>query len=735
MNELKELESGIERLKSDSRTRKAVIDALEKEKAEMLRRSGELSDKLKQTSESYRKSLGRLTNSVNSQVTQLKMEIAELSNGLKGVSGLEQRLEFQEKRHEEAISKIEKELVVVEKNLSDVERLKTEFSHQRGFFQETKLQMDKSLQAGMAYVRKEMEVNRRDDSRAALEEFKQEIERITSIEKELNAHKTTQGARLDDCIEELSSLKSSLAGLRVLKERSGSLEEFSRGLEKRVSELAGRQKASTAMISSELSKRLDKSVSELKKDIDARHTEDARTHISEFKQELQRVASVEEKLSENEKRLDNLAEELSAFRPVSEHVALLNDRVEENLHMNQSLAGRTVSASDFERATGSISKRTEELENRLFTLDKRLSTDRGMLEKSIIKVLNDEKLLEGTQENIRKWFDAKQQDMEKKISTGLDSLTTQMEDGAALVDHLRTGSQKMDLMTREVPRKLDEQGKHIARLADARGELASSLETLYGDIRGISTGLSSSLERIASLEKGLSSSDKSKETMLDKLSNVVGVMDARLESSRNEIKEFREYVIGHVNGIINAYEKRFGELSKDISGKQMSGMERELAELEHLNAKISELDSLVKELSKKAVTDSEFVETVKALSKRIDSIENLYSDVDKKTSLREVQLDAAIQRALSDDKLLHAGQKHVKEWMESRISETEERLSGDIASQDSRLSGGFAKSRERTEKKLESLSSELKSMNERLIDEKGRRKALEQKLMSSMDAQ
>jgi chromosome segregation ATPase len=1364
MNELRELESGIERLKRDSHTKGAVIDALEKEKSELLRRSDELSERLRQTSEDYRESFSKLTASVNSQVNQLNMEITGLSNGLKGLSGLEQRLETQEKSHEKSLTRLEKELALVEKTLSDVERMKSELSQQKAFFQKAKLQMDKSLQAGIAYVRKEVEVNRREDARAALEEFKQEIGRITSLEKELNAYRRNQEARLDSTMEELSSVRSSLTELRVLKERTASLEGLGGELDNKVSELASRQKASTAMITSELSKRLDKSMSELKKGLDARRSEDAKSQLREFKQEIERIASMEEGLKAHEKRLDKLGQELSSLQPTSEQVDVLREKVEENLHMNQSLADRTVSIPDFERATKSISRGMEELEGRLFSLEKRLSTDKGRLEKAILEVLNEEKLLEGTQENIRKWFDAKHQELEKRVSSGLDALTTQMGEGAALVDHLRTRSQKLDLMARETPKKLEEHGRQITSLLDAKGGLTASLESLSGDIKTISSRLSSSLERISGLEKALSSTDKSKEsrldrlardmatyqqelknlnvllkefsdsgkldvaniraelgsalknltgeldgrvreaaesgleeirektkglasmrdleselkvlksgmsqltkagdfisevsaiksqlssldsrtgdfagrvareltefkksvdsrfselseeqatqfksefdfisksigsirdlssdikvfkskladierfsrtmlsqqdfaqfrdhietriseieglsgksldrltqdmegfkeriesgklsqkdftkamelvetrlqdmgvmakssteelrndidslkknlserlneargsqlrefkdelnrlsqlekdtgtyartheeridqlseslaslqamppelgmlreklesleklsgsavqgkdfsqklsginssleqlhaglasldkrlssqeagldaaiqealgedrllkksqagmgklidarmagidkkmsgsirelseafaqnsemisqlrgkiaemnllheqsvrnssaleklkermgnleaaskvtgerasgldqimkrlakleslsdsaldnsetlqslddrqrglesllgklphvvdkhsesiskilesreflaenisslkseikslsnnmfssqermtalekglsdnersreTRLDELSKAVESMDTKLESSRNEIKEFREYMIGHVNDTINAYEKRFGELGKEFSGRQTVNLEGSLGELKNLKARVSEIDSLTKKLSEKTVPDSEFVETIKSVSKRIDAIENLYSDIDKKTSVHDAQLDKAVQKALSDDRLLEASQKHVRGWLESRINDIEKRLSGDVASHASQLSdamreissireelaglkalgehldseamskvgeslGGFAKSREKMDKRLDSFTGELKSMNDRLIEEKGRINTLEQKFKSSMDAQ
>ncbi|MCK4714156.1 MAG: hypothetical protein KAT35_01155, partial [Candidatus Aenigmarchaeota archaeon] len=366
MNEIRELESGIDRLRRDSQSKKMLINALEKEKTELLRRSDELSDRLTKTSEAYKESSRKIMDYVNSQVSQLRMDMAGLSSSMESLSGLEKRLESQEKSHERTLNKIGKELIIVEKSLSDVDNLKTELSRQQSVFQDAKLRMEKSVQSGMVYLRKEMDVNRRDDARKALEEFKQEIERISSIESELNAYKRSQESRVDSLTDDLSSLKSSLADLRVLKERSKSLEDVTRSLEDGLSELSSRQKAASSLTANELSGKLGKGLESLKKDLESRRAEDTKAQLREFKQELQRVASLEQGLKENSKRLDSLGRELSSLQPAAEQVAILQDKVDENLHMNHSLADRTVSSSDFERAMRTMTKRAEELESKLF---------------------------------------------------------------------------------------------------------------------------------------------------------------------------------------------------------------------------------------------------------------------------------------------------------------------------------------------------------------------------------
>ena len=197
MNELSELESGIERLKRDSQSKKALIAALEREKQELLRRSEEISDRLRKTNEAYRESHRKVMDYVNAQVSQLRADFAGLSSSLEGLSGLEKRLEAQGERHDKSLDKIEKQLVLTDKGLSDLEKVRSEVSRQGSFLQEAKLQMDKSLQSGMAYLRKEMEVSRKEESKVAREEFRQEIERIASLEGELNLLRRSQSGKAE----------------------------------------------------------------------------------------------------------------------------------------------------------------------------------------------------------------------------------------------------------------------------------------------------------------------------------------------------------------------------------------------------------------------------------------------------------------------------------------------------------------------------------------------------------
>jgi chromosome segregation ATPase len=663
MNELRELESGIERLKRDSQAKRTMIDALEREKTELLRRSDELSDRLGKINEAYRESFSRLTNSVNSQVNELRGEIAGLSNSLKGLSGLEQRLESQERSHEKSLNRLEKELALVEKSLSDVERVKSELSQQKAFFQEAKLQLEKSLQAGVAYVRKEMELNRREDAKAALEEFKQELGRITSLEKELNAYKRSQGERLDSLVGELSSVRSAMAELKAIRERSSSLEGLARGLEEKFAGLSARQKTAVSTITSELSKQMERSIASLRKELESRRSEDAKAALEEFKQELGRISSLEQTLRAQEGRLDRLSKELSGLQPKAEQIALLREKIDENLHMNQSLADKTVSKSDFEQAMKSASKRADELDSMLFSLNKRLSTDKGRLEKSILEVLNEEKLLEGTQENIRKWFDAKSQDMEKRVSSGLDALTTQMEEGQALVDRLSQRSQRLDFLSREAPKRLEEHSKAISGLLDARTGLATSMESLSGDIKEVSGRLSSSLERISSLEKSVSSSDKSRETRLDSLAKELsGYQEfqaglstklasslerlSSLEKSLSALDKSNETRLDDFAGSISGYQEELSGLSERLSSslERISSLEKGMSSMdksrETMIGRLSrDMASLQQELMGQGMMFKEVSD-----SSRLD-MANLRNELNASLKAMKKELDARVRDA------------------------------------------------------------------------------------------
>ncbi len=619
MKEMTELESGIERLKRDSQSKKAMIAELEKEKQDMLRRSEELSQRITKNRDSFRDSLQKMNDFVKSQVNDLKMDVAGISNSVKGLSDLEDRLQKQEDNNGRAIEKLEKELVIVEKSLSDVERVKSELSRQRTFYQEAKLQLEKSLQSGMAYLRKEMDVNRREDAKKALEEFREEIERITSIEQELNSFRRSQTTRLDKLASEVSGIKASQQELEQVKERAGLLEEAARKLDSRVSDLQTKQKTASALITEELSKRMERDLGKFRKDLESRRQEDLKDRLKDFKQELQRLSSLEQAMGQSEKRLDGLGRELSELKPVQEQVQALREKAEENEHATQALADRAVSRQDFDRAVRGISKRAEELENRLFTVDKRLSTDKGRLEREILDVLNKERVMEGAQENIKKWFDARYQDVEKRLSSGIDTLTTHMEESNNLVDKLKEKSQAMDSITREVPKRLEQHDKTLTRLLDSKAEISGSLESLAKEASGLEKGLSQSLQRIASLEKGMSSLDKAKESRLDSLGQ-------DLACYRQEVEGLSEKLSGSL--------ERIASLEKGFSSDSRS--------------KLQKIDGMEKGLSEHAEKLASLFSGLRSITEKGDTLE--------KSIQADARERASLSKSLSDTLSGHGGQ-------------------------------------------------------------------------------
>lgn len=664
MNELKELESGIARLKRDSQSKKVLIGALEKEKAELLKRSDELSQRIVQTNEAYKESARKIMDFVNSQTGGLKTELAELSNSLKMVSELESRLESQEASHSKALSRIEKDLVAVNKSLSDVDAVKKELAVHRQFVQEAKVQMEKGLQSGVAYLRKEMDLNRRDEARKALDQFRQEIERISGLESELNAYRQSQETRVDRISSDLASTRSALQEVKLLRERSASLEDIVRGMGSKLDKLHTRQRTAEAVLESGLSKKLEKELASFRKDISGRRTEDVKQRLSEFRQEIERISGIEESLKANEKRMDKLSKELSGLHNTPQDIRDLRESIEESLHMNHSLADRTVSVPDFDKATKSISRRMEEMENRIFSLDKRFSSDKGRIEKSIIEVLNEEKILEGTQKNIKDWFDAKLNDIEKRVSSGLDALTTQMEDSSALMDRLRQRSQKADLLAKDLPKKVEGHEKAITRLIDSKSGLAASLGELSGELGNVSGNLSQSLQRIASLEKGLSASGKSMDASLGKLSTDLAAYQGELrnqsvllselsESSRLDMANLRTEVTSALKGMGNDLDSKAEKVAEQglrALREKTSGLAsiRDMsAELKVIKSNVSQLnlksretaESLSRELEKtRKSVDSRFDEITEEqasqfkkefdyISKNIDSIRGISSDI------------------------------------------------------------------------------------------------------------
>jgi len=501
-------------------------------------------------------------------------------------------------------------------------------------------------------------------------------------------------------------------------------------IETRLEDLGVMAKSSTE----ELRKDLDS----FKKSVSGSLNETRGSQLREFKDELKRVSQLESDMTTqartHEERLDQLSGTLTSLQAMPPEIGMLREK----LDSLEKLSGSAVYSRDFSQRVSGINSALEQLRAGLAGLDKRLRSQEAGLDNTIQEALGEDRLLKKTQDATNRLINARIATLDKKLSGSLGELSRSLAQNSGLISQLKGSVAEVRL------------------ISDHSAGSAASLEKLK--------------ERITALEKCLSTTDISRETRLDVISKAVEATDAKLDSSREEVKEFREHIIQHVNDTMGSYEKRLGELGKSLSGKQIGSIEKTASEIEHLKSRLSELDSMAKASSEDAVSESEFVETVKAVSKRVDSIESLYSDIDKKTSVHETQLNSAVQKALSDDRLLKASQKHVRGWLESRINEIEKRLSGDVASHASQLSdsmkeisaireelvslralgehpdaetmsrvgeslGGLAKSRERVEKRLDSLTGELRSMNDRLIEEKGRVNTLEQKFKSAMDAQ
>jgi chromosome segregation ATPase len=564
-----------------------------------------------------------------------------------------------------------------------------------------------------------------------LKEFKDELKRISHLEQSTEATARTHEERLDSLSEAFSSIQAMPSEISVLREKIGSIEELSGSLVKtrdfsqRLRELGSSVEQLQQGLSS-LDKRLHSQSAGLESAIEEalgeekllKKAQDGMNKLIES-----RITDVESKLSSS---IEELARGLLEKTGMVSH---LKERLSE-------ISRFTKLAADNEASLDSLKERVSNLE-----LSSKETGQKANEIDGIIKRL-----------------------------TRLESLSKTITDNSDLLDNLGEEYSSLRSLTSTLPSTLEKHSDAINKILESKDFLADSVASMKSDIKGLSDRASSFQERIVNLEKGFAANARSKETRLDELSETVSSMDSKLEASRSEIKEFREYVIQHVNDIINSYEKRFGELSKNLSARHSGGREKSLTEIVHLKDKVAELDSMTKNLSAKAVPETEFVETIKSISKRIDDIEELYSNIDKKTSVHEAQLDAAVQKALSDDRFLKAGQKHMQELLDTSIADIEKRLSESVSNQTSKLSknleeissireemgrlkvleqhldsdvmsrvgeslGSFTQVKQAIERKVESLSKELQSMNDKLIEQKGSSSAMEQRFKSALDKQ
>jgi len=252
-------------------------------------------------------------------------------------------------------------------------------------------------------------------------------------------------------------------------------------------------------------------------------------------------------------------------------------------------------------------------------------------------------------------LDEKIQDLSKTLSSDITSLSEKLKDNSDLILYLREKYQALDSLTKGVPKKLESQEALLNKIVESKEFLAKRSEALASELKSLSGNLSSDRDRLMTLEQKVGLQDKAKESRIDEIA------------------------------------------------KGLVKVEDRLSEIDVIKTKIDEIESIGKSLGEKSISESEFVSTVKSISKRIYDIEDLYKKLDKEFSLDKTKLQAAINQALSDEKILKSTQESLGKWLEEGLQKLNKKLSLDTEKLSRQL-----------EEKLENLNKKLYSDVEKL---------------------
>jgi chromosome segregation ATPase len=309
-----------------------------------------------------------------------------LSTQKAGLAGLEQRLSSQESRLADSLNR------------------------QRDYLTSAKEDLSKHLDREIGSIRKATEKKSQEQARASLAEFKAEIKRLSNAEEELNALRKAQDTSLSRLQKQISELQEGLRGaqpeIRLLEGRLAGLESSHRELSESLAEASDYHKTADSVIKAELTRYIDSSTKALRKEIDARRSEDAKAQIREFKDELKRLEGIDQELSAfragQEKRTDELSQALAGLSGPITDLKALSKRTDELEDIGMATDKRLDALED--RSAGQINdmaNRLNLIERTLIDLEKsqdglgkRVDSDSEQLHKTLGQVISDRKALE-----------------------------------------------------------------------------------------------------------------------------------------------------------------------------------------------------------------------------------------------------------------------------------------------------------------------------------------------------
>jgi chromosome segregation ATPase len=314
--------------------------------------------------------------------------LSERLSSLKaGLAGLEQRLAGQESR------------------LSD------SLNRQRDYLTSAKEDLSKHLEGEIASIRKTLERKSQEQAKTSLAEFKADFKRLSGTEEELKMLRKTLDTSTSRLQKEVADLQAGLQGARPeLKLLSGRLEELEsayKELSEGLTEASDYHKTADSVIKAELLKYFDAGMKAFRKEMETRRSEDAKSQLREFKDELKRLETLSQELSafreSQEKRTDDLSRSMSSLSGPLADLKNLSVRTGELEDIGMAMDKRLDAVEG--RGAGQISSMANRLnliEKGLGDvmashdkLEKRVSEDNEQLQGALGQVVSDRKALEG----------------------------------------------------------------------------------------------------------------------------------------------------------------------------------------------------------------------------------------------------------------------------------------------------------------------------------------------------
>ncbi len=692
MKELSELEAGVVRLKKNEEQQRRIIAALEKEKEELIARSSEFSERLNRMQESYQQASQRIMDFVKNQVEPIKERLAEIGIELKSIDEIEKDISSQKKRSEKeesAINNLINQMSLMQKDLESINLLRSSLRDQSKSLEETRKEMVRELERNIDSIKDDFEKKRVEDIKNQMSEFKKEINRIAGIEEEFRAYKKTQDSAFYKMSQNVADLEGTLAEIRLLRKRADTTEEFSKALDSKLSKLSRFQGDSLAELRSELLKDLEKAADSIRKDFEQRRMDDNKAQLTEFKAEINRISNLEEEMRGYKKSQDSELSRLSkTLEDAPSEIKIIKQKLSEAESMLSGFAKNSVSRSEFSDLFSNLNKRLEDSENRLFSLDKRLASERASIDKQITELASEEKIMDRTQESVKKAIAERIADIDSRMSgnlkaiaeqskanadviakirqqisgigtleensdaitklkerlTKMELVSKQISENQEVLDGVRERTRQIDAMTREVPKRLSSVEDSVGKINEAKEILFERSQSLGEQLKTLEESLSEERERIAAIEKESGVTDKKKESRLDRLDREIGdvrnalaeidVVRSRLDSVDSFSKMLDEKLAKESKGIRSEMDKR---IDKE-KGEQLSRLSEEMKRLSSL---ASEMDGYTSSQEKRL---DRMQKEIVSLQDSASGIPGIRSDMEN--------IETALQQNLSDSKNL-----------------------------------------------------------------------------------